>query len=241
MEPQTTTEPVLEATPNVAPATTSLFQSPRTRIFIALGAVALIALGYFVYTTMTMKVAAVVNGEKIAQSKVDENVTMMTKSAELQGIDVADPAIALEIKTQALDNLINNELLLSAARAHGLSANEAAVQSAYETLVTEVGGEEELNSRMETVGLTVDTLMGNITDRLVVDQYIEAVTDIETVTVTEEEVTTYINSISAEGVALPPLEEIAPQIEASILAEKQQGIVDELIAKLRSEARIEIK
>jgi hypothetical protein len=241
MEPQTTTEPVLETTPTTTAVAPSAFQSPRTRIFIALGAILLIALAYFVYTTMTMEVAAVVNGEKIAQSKVDENVAMMTKSAELQGIDVADPAIALEIKTQALDNLINNELLLSAARAHGLSANEAAIQSAYETLVTEVGGEEELKSRMETVGLTVDTLMGNITDRLVVDQYIEAVTDIETVAVSAEEVSAYVDSISADGVALPPLEEIAPQIEASILAQKQQGIVDELIAKLRSEATIEIK
>ncbi len=242
MEPQITTEqtPPVVMTPTEP---TPLEGKKISRVHIALiaGIIVGIALGYFFYIRTNVDVAAVVNGSKITRAEVEENISMMTKSAELQGIDVTDPVVATEIKTQALENLINNELLLGAARESGATANEAAIQSAYDTLVSEVGGEELLKSRMETVGLTTDTLMGNISDRLMVDQYIETVTDIETISVSDEEITAYLASVATEGVTLPPLEEIKPQIESTLLAQKQQGIVDDLLAQLRSEATIEIK
>jgi hypothetical protein len=242
MEPQITTEQTAPiATPMTEPTPTPRKKISRVHLALIAGVIAGLALGYFFFVRANVDVAAVVNGTKITQAKVNENIDMMKKSAELQGIDVNDPVVATEIQTQALENLINNELLLGAARESGVTANEAAIQSAYETLVSEVGGEEVLKSRMETVGLTSDTLMGNISDRLMVDQYIESVTDIETVAVSDEEIATYLESITTEGVTLPPLEEIKPQIESTILAQKQQGIVDDLLAQLRSEATIEIK
>lgn len=240
-ETQTTSPaPAPEVLATLAPEPKPLKRIPRQYLAFAGGLILAILLGYVYMTRINVDVAAVVNGGKILESEVQENVDMMTKSATLQGVDVTDPAVASEIRSQALENLINNELLIGAAQEAGLTANEAAVQTAYESLVTEVGGEEELKTRMETVGLTADTLMGNITDRLVVDQYIEKETDIEILTVSDEEITAYINSITTEGVTLPPLEEIKPQIEATLLAQKQQEVVDALIAKLRSEATIEI-
>jgi hypothetical protein len=197
--------------------------------------------GYFGYEYLQKPSVAVVNGTKITQAELQENIDMMTKSAEMQGIEVSDPAVATEIRSQALTNLVNNELLMGAARKAGMSTNEAAVKTAYDSLVTEVGGEEELKTRMESVGLTSETLMGNISDRLMVDEYIEAETEIENIIITDEEIETYLASVRTEGVTLPPLAEIRPQVEATLIAEKQQSIVDALIERLRAEGTIEIK
>ncbi len=197
--------------------------------------------GYFAYDYLNTPVVAVVNGTKITEAELKENVDMMTKSAEMQGANVSDETVAAEIRSQALTNLINNEILMGAAQRAGMSTNEAAVKTAYDSLVSEVGGEEELKTRMETVGLSSETLMGNISDRLMVDEYIEAETDIENITITDEEIETYLASVNTEGVTLPPLEEIRPQIEATLIMEKQQAMVDALIEKLRGEATIEIK
>ncbi len=218
----------------------SMFSKYKPFLALVLG-IAISVGGYAAYDHYTEPIAAKVNGAKITQAELAESVQMMMKGAELQGIDVTDEAVRTEITSQALTNLINNELLLGAARKSGVSTNEAAVQTAYDSLVTEVGGEEELKSRMETVGLSLETLRGNIGDRLMVDEYIETETDIETITVTDEEITAYLSTIQTEGITLPPLEEIRPQIEASLIAERQQAIVDALIEKLRSEATIEIK
>jgi hypothetical protein len=213
----------------------------RYKSLIALLAGVIVAVGgYYGYEYMTVPVAAVVNGEKITVAELEENVAMMMKGAELQGIDVNDPAIQEEVRTQALTNLVNNELLLGAARRAGVGNNEAAVQSAYNDLVTELGGEETLKERMATVGLSPETLMSNISDRLTVDAYIEAETDIENTVITDEEIGAYLAQIQTDGVTLPPLEEIRPQIEATLIAEKQQAIVDALLEKLRSEAKIEM-
>jgi SurA N-terminal domain len=239
-EVEATETSATQATPSAA----AEVKSKRPSYLTALGLIGIIGIagaGYVFYTRTQVPVVAVVNGTNITQEELDENVNMMKKSAELQGIDVSDAAVVTEIENQAIVNLINNELLLGAAKRAGLSTNEAAVQTAYEGLVSEFGSEEELKVRMESFGLTPEVLRGNITDRLIVDAYIEAETDIEEIEVTDAEVEGYLASATTEGVTLPPLEEIRPQIEATLIAERQQAIVDALIERLRSESTIEIK
>jgi len=209
-------------------------------VVVAVVIAAVLGAGYVMYNRSEEGVAAIVNGTRITEAELTENIAMMTKSAEMQGVDTSELTVTSEIRTQALQNLINNALLIGAAKKEGMGANEAAVQSAYDTLVTELGGEEELKTRMETVGLSSETLYKNIGERLMVDAYIESATDIEDLTVTDEEITAYLESIKTEGVTLPPLEEIKPQIQSTLLAEKQQKLVNDLIEKLRTEAKITI-
>ena len=232
-------ETPVEATPETT-TSPSPKQSLLMPLFGVIGLVIVLGVGYFGYTTLRGDSVAIVNGTKITKAMVDENINLMMKSATLQGIDTSDPSILVEIEKQAVTNLVNNELLLGAARRSGVGENEAAVQSAYDTLVTEAGGEDALTERMTTVGLTHETLMNNIHDRLMVDEYIEAETGIKSVTVNDDEVAAYIASINTEGVELPPLEEIRPQVKATLVAQKQQKIVDDLIAQLRAEGEIDV-
>jgi len=199
--------------------------------------------GYHAYTLVTTPVAAVVNGTRITMSELDNDIAMMKQSAALQGIDVTDPLVEDEIKKQALDNLIANELLMSAVRKAGITMDdEDRIEKAYDDLRTSVGGEEELQARMTEIGLTEKELRANIIDRLKVDRYLEEVTGITSLTVSPEEVDAYIANLTDMGMVLPGSpDDLRPQIESSLLAEKQQQHVLEHIEKLRSEARIDIK
>ena len=242
MEPNTTTEEAPTAIAQTTSViTTETPKHTRVRPLVAFLAGVLVAVGgYIAYDRLTVDAVAIVNDGTITQAELDESVELMKKSAEMQGADVTDPKVVAELRTQALANLVNNELLMGAARRAGITANEASVQTAYDKLVTQIGGEDKLKERMTAVGLTPEVLRVNIGDRLMVDQYIEAETDIENLAVTPEEVDAYIQSITSEGVTLPPLEDIRGQIETTILGQKQEEIASTLIEKLRGEAKIKI-
>ena len=94
---------------------------------------------------------------------------------------------------------------------------------------------------MAEVGLTEEKLRSNIAERILSDLYIESVTTIEDVKVSDEEVKEFLKSINTGDAKLPPLDEIRPQIEEQILGQKRQQIVTDLLAKLRSEGKVEIK
>ncbi len=216
-------------------------KSYRPLIAFVLG-VLVSVVGFRMYEVLTTPVAAIVNGSRITMEMLETDIAMMEKGAALSGVDVSDPLVKEEIRTQALNNLITNELLIGAARSKGATTDETSVNTAYEELTSDVGGADALQERMLAVGLTKETLMKNISDRLIVDSYLEAETDIETAAVSDEEFQAYVAQMESAGLTMPEnLDEVRPQIEATLIAEKQQQIVNEHIEKLRSEADIEIK
>ena len=184
---------------------------------------------------------AVVNGIKIPRNEFESSVVILKQNAVQQGVDMSAPGADEKIKTEALDTLINNALLIGGAKTAGIIADETKVEEQYDVLVQNLGGEETLKKRMAEIGLTEEKLEDNIRDRIIADTFIEQGTDIEGLTVTEDEVTTFIKSISTEGAELPPLDQITPQIKAQLLQEKQQGVLLDFLEKLRNEARIKIK
>ncbi len=226
------------------PVTPSL--APKKKIIVGgVIAAALFAFaggGYYFYTTHPSDggPVAVVNGFKIARKEFNDSVTTITQTASLQGADVTDPNVQKAINDQALDTLVSNALLIEGAKAEGFSATPLDVQKEYDALVTQLGGEETLKTRMAEVGLTEEKLRSNINDRIMVDAFLKAKTDIGTATVTPEEVQSLYDSYKAGGTAVPPFEDVRAQLEAQILGQKQQEIVNKFIATLKEKATIEI-
>lgn len=226
---------VVQATPQPTP------QKKNTNLIIAV-VIALIALAgalYYVYgPSFTKEVVAVVNGEKIYADELQENMDRLAASAVQGGVDVSDPQIQTEIRNQSLQMLIDNALLTSGATSAGVSASEAEVEETYTELVAQVGGEEELRTQIELLGITPDELRENVYERVLVDNYIESVTDIENITVTDEDIAAFLAGYDPNEI--PPLEEIRAEVEAQILLQKQQMMLSELIEELRADAEIEI-
>jgi hypothetical protein len=197
--------------------------------------------GYYVYSTQYAKggVIATVNGEKIYQADLAENIDRMNQGALAQGVDIADPAIKVEIEKQAYQVLIDNALLLGAADKAGIEASKEEITAKYDELVAQIGGEEVLTTQLTESGVTMDELQANIKERVIVDKYLESVTDIESLTVTDEEITQFLAGFPSE--TLPPLEEIRPQVEEQILNQKRQEILGTHIKQLNEEAEIVTK
>lgn len=231
------------ATPDTTIAPMPFYRRHQTAIAIAIGLLILLGAGYYIYAQNYLNggTVATVNGKSIYKKEFDDSVTLMEQSATMQGIDLSQESVKQEIRKEALNVLINNALLITAAEGAGFKATDEDIDQKYAELVTEVGGEEVLSARMAEIGLTPEKLRSNIRERILADQYLESETDVESLSVSDEEVNQFLAALNTEGTELPPIEEIRPQIEAQILSQKQQQIVQDLIAKLRAEATIETR
>ncbi|QQR64695.1 SurA N-terminal domain-containing protein [Candidatus Kaiserbacteria bacterium] len=219
------------------------YKKYATYIALIVATAIILGAGFYMYSGFGARgaVVATVNGTKIYQPELDESINLLSQSAAAQGANISDPKTLEEIRTQALEVLISNTLMTAAAKKEGVTVSDADVQKQFDDLLAQFGTQEELTAKMAEVGLTEEKLRKNISDRILAERYIEAVTDIETVAVTEEEVAEFIKTITANGTELPPLDEIRPQIEAQLAGEKQQKIITELVEKLRADADVVIK
>jgi hypothetical protein len=234
--------PILESgidedTPLLAPV--PFYRNKNFIVKLTIG-IAIIAGGiYYAYTNNVFSPAvATVNGVKITQEEYNESVSLIEDSATLQGINLADINAEAVIKQQALDVLIDNLLLITAAKKEGLSVTKEEVDEKYAELVSQLGSGEELAARMAEVGLTEKKLKSNIADRVLADKYIETTTDIENVVASEEEITEFYTTIKATNPEVPPLEAIKDQVAGEIQRQKQQQIIDDVLKNLREKGEI---
>lgn len=200
-----------------------------------------LATGIFDSLTGTVATPAVatVNGTAIPQSDYDTSVRQLTEGAVAQGLDASDPEIASEISTQALDTLVNTELLLQAADAAGVSVDATAIDDRLAQITDELGGPEAFASRITELGLTDEIVRRDISRELVIQEFLtQKVAEIDT-TVTEEEVTTLYESVGGEAGGNPPLEEIRDQVVAQAQFLKEQEFVQAYVEELRIDATIE--
>lgn len=231
---------------SLATTTASSQATPHNKNFMV--AITIIALamigagGYYYYKTKIQGKGpvAVVNGINIDRKDYNDSITILTTSAAQQGANVTDPKIISTIKAQTLDTLINNALLIGGAKAAGFTADNATVEADYKALVEQLGGADALKAQMTKVGLTDAKLRSNIADRVVVDAFLNAKTDLKTATTTPDDVLAFYNSLKAQSTSTPPLAEIRPQIEQQLLGQKQQTIVSDFIKTLHDAAKIQI-
>ncbi len=224
------------------PSATPLYKNKHMLIALAVALALILGAGYYAYMMSTTGgTVAVVNGKKITQKEFNENISLIEQAATAQGADITKTDVQKEIHDQALTVLVNNALLITAALDEKITVSDDEVKVKYDELIAQLGSEDELKKRMVEVGLTEEKLQNNINERILFDKYIESKTDMSALTVTDEEIRAFIETINTGDAKLPPLEEIKPQIEAQLLSQKKQQVVDDIIATLRGEAEIDIK
>ena len=247
------------STSEVAKSTTK--KSSKRKYFVSFIVVAVILLGVIyllekegrssttifsslIESQQANAVVAVVNGENIISSQLDTSIEQFNQVAAIQGIDVTNPDAMVEIRGQALDVLINTQLLKQAAAERGISVTDEEAESRLETIKEDLGGEEVLTERMNELGIGTEQLHQDIKDELLIKELLDQIFLESDISVTEEEVAAvYENAKSAAGdeaVDLPALEEVRAEVEAQILSSKEQAAIDEYLSGLKSEAEIEI-
>jgi len=183
---------------------------------------------------------ATVNGVEISGAEFAQNRDQVIISAQQQGVDTENPEVMQEIESQALEVLINTQLLRQEAEAAGLSASDEDIEARYQEIVESVGGEEALMSRMDELGITAASLRSDIEGELLVQALIDSAVDTSTIVVSEEDVVAFYEQASSEMDELPPLEEVRVEIEQQIRTTQEQALIAEYIEALRAAATIEV-
>jgi len=195
--------------------------------------------GLFVNESRTP--VATVNGTDIRAEDLSTSINQISATAQLQGIDIANPEVQSNIRAQAVDMLVNTELLKQEATERGITITDEDVQGRIDQLITEVGTQELLTERMTSLGIDDAMLRRDVKTELM----IQALLDQEFVDVdmeiSEEEIVGVYESAGGAAAGLPDIEEVRPQIMAQIEAGREQVVIDEFIATLRADATIEVR
>lgn len=183
---------------------------------------------------------ALVNGVKISKADYDNNIKQIGMSLSQQGADITNPDVQAGMQTQAIDTLVNTELLRQLSIAEGFVVDPEDVQSRYDQIQASVGGPETLAQRMQEAGVTEEALRRDITNEQLIEQLISEKIDLSTIEITDEEVEAFYEQVGGEAAGLPPLDTIREDVIARLRFDKEQALVNEYIQQVRSEASIEI-
>ncbi len=183
---------------------------------------------------------AVVNGQEISRRDFDSSYNQLLQMAATQGTDVTDPAVTEQYQTQAIDTLVNGELLRQAAIAAGMTASDEAINTRYGEIETGVGGPEALLARMTEIGVNETTLRRDIENEILIQGLFDQTLTSTSQEVTEEEVTNLYEQLGGEEAGLPPLADVYDQVVEQIKLDRQQAEVSVYLEQLRTEATIEV-
>lgn len=179
---------------------------------------------------------AIVNGEEVPRAEYNARMTQFENVISQQGVQIAPE----QIQQQTVNSLINNTLLLQAAADAGVSVSDGDVQTEYAAMVERAGGNSAFQTQLQQMGYTEEQLRSQLREELIINAYVETVTDTESITVTDADVTAFYDELAAGNENIPALEEVRPQIEQQLRLQQQQQQVAEIIQQLRAESEIEI-
>lgn len=104
-------------------------------------------------------IAAHVNGEVILESDLEEQLALFLMRAQ---VPVKDSSIVDTMRTQILNELINEKLIVAEAKRQGLTVSDAEVSRQVEQAITDakqrMGGEQGFNQQLAREGITEDQL-----------------------------------------------------------------------------------
>ncbi len=183
---------------------------------------------------------ATVNGTKIKGEELSTSINQISTSASQQGIDITDPSVQENIRGQAVEMLVNTELLRQEAAKREIVITDEDVTARIDALVTEVGGQELLNERMAALGIDDEILRRDVRSELLIQRLLEQVFSEKNITVSDEEVNEVYEAAGGADAGLPALSEVRSQIEEKVRGGKEQEIIDEMLVELRAAATIEM-
>ena len=184
------------------------------------------------------EVVAVVNGAELLRSQFNDTRNQIAQAAQQQGLTPETEGAVEQINNQAIETLVNTELILQAASAAEVTVEDGAVDTRMAEIIQSVGGEEQLAQSLERLGLTEESLRADLEQEVLIEAYLD--TQLEEFIASEEEINALYDQAAA-GQELPPLEEIRGQVEQQVVATKRQEAVTQLVETLRSEAEIDVR
>lgn len=183
-------------------------------------------------------IAARVNKAEITNDQVAARVQLILSNTQAQGTQIT-PDLVVAARQQALQQLINETLILQAAQDSNIAASDEAVQAQYDTFASSFPSPEQFQQALSDNNATEQEIKADITRQLTIQQYIDENTDSESIVVTDEEVKNLYDQYSEQG-EIPAIDEVRGQLEQQLRQQKLNAQIDQLIQKLADAANIEI-
>ncbi len=202
------------------------------------------------------KVVVIVNKEELKGEQYNAVLGSIQSQMQQMGQDPTSEEMAETIKTQTIDAMIDQTVLLQSAKEKKVEATEEEIEKEYNGMVEQFGDEDTLKKALKSQDVTMDAFKAQIADSIIFKKYSEEVAPLEEIS--EEEVQEYYDGFVAqaeaqkkaeaeageeeqEGNDLPKLEEVKDEIESILKQEKQQQKIAAHIQELKEKAEIEMK
>jgi hypothetical protein len=184
---------------------------------------------------------AKVNGKDVSWNDYERSLEQVVQSAKTAGVNLQDPTMQSRIKDQALTTIVNTELLLQEASSKGITASDTAIQTQYDSIQQQVGGQDKLGQMLKQLNLTEADLKKSISDQLVINKYVTGAVDLSSINITEAEIQDQYNKLAASstGTSTPSLSDVHDAIKSQLQSQKQQQLISALIDSLKQKATIE--
>jgi peptidyl-prolyl cis-trans isomerase C len=135
---------------------------------------------------------ALVNGHPINKADYNRRVGTLKSQLLRQG-QALDDTNTKEVRSQALEDLIDHELLYQESQKKGLKIKEEKINEQYEAVKGQFSSEEEFNSALADLNYTESSLKDELGRRMVVEKFIDGEIT-ENITVSEEEALEFYES-----------------------------------------------
>lgn len=186
------------------------------------------------------EVVAVVNGEPVSRDIFMRSYQQAASIAQQQGYDpVTNADVQGEVEDQALNVAVNTALMLQQAEAAGITVSDEEVDAEVAKLEDQFGGADQLATALAGAGLDEASMRSDLREQLMIDAYITTSPEWEDVTVSDQEVQAYYDSVAVQMDDAPALADVRDQIVAQLESEKQQQATNDLIDRIRAEADIQ--
>ena len=195
-------------------------------------------------------VVAVVNGQEISGDAFAESYDAQFQQLTMQAQMTGQEPNQDELKSQALDMMINSELLTMEAEDQGFSASEDDVDDLLATMAEENGLEsrDALMEELEAQGLSQERIREDLHKEVLIQQVVE---DLDVKEPTDDELQEMydqqVEQLEAMNEQLeedqaheaPSFEEMEPQLTEQATMQRENEAISGLLDELREQADIE--
>src|SRR5699024_2626108 len=195
-------------------------------------------------------VVAVVNDREISGEVFAESYEAQFQQLAMQSQMTGEEPDQDELKSQALEMMINSELLTMEAEDQGFSSSEVDVDELLATMAEENGLEsgEALMEEFKSQGLSEERVREDLHREVLIQQVIE---DLDVAETTDDELQEmYVQQVEEleamneqveedQAQEVPSFEEMEKQLTEQATAEKENEVLSGRIEELREQADIE--
>ncbi|MEX2436789.1 MAG: SurA N-terminal domain-containing protein [Candidatus Paceibacterota bacterium] len=199
--------------------------------------VVVIALIITLISLVSNNVVATVNGQEISNKELKERVTQFEQTLTLQGQEVN--MSEEEMRLSVLDQIISETLLYQESVKAGFDVEESEIDQEVQDIRDSIGGDEAFRSRLKEAGISEEDLRRDIRNNILINSYLESVLSDVEVSVTDQELVEFYDSLN-EQQELSPFEEIEEDLRNSLLSEKENELISEIVMELYNNSEVEV-